>query len=231
MLESRWVIGRYYYDASGARVKKVTNTETTIFVYSSGNLVAEYSTATPPATPTVNYTTSDHLGSPLALLDERGQLAWSAELDPRGLPRPVRGDPALCPFRHPGQLADPDTGLHHNRLRELDPDTGRYLSPDPLGLLGSLDLHAHLDDPATTTDILGLAPDLPHGVHARIAAELVADFPRHDLPPHLAELAQDPTQQTGQLASQPPDQQPGQPTDRRTGIATIYATPPRGPCD
>ncbi|MBL8972878.1 MAG: RHS repeat protein, partial [Myxococcales bacterium] len=174
---------------------------------------------------------TDHLGSPLALLDERGQLAWSAELDPRGLPRPVRGDPALCPFRHPGQLADPDTGLHHNRLRELDPDTGRYLSPDPLGLLGSLDLHAHLDDPATTTDILGLAPDLPHGVHARIAAELVADFPRHDLPPHLAELAQDPTQQTGQLASQPPDQQPGQPTDRRTGIATIYATPPRGPCD
>ena len=162
---------------------------------------------------------TDHLGSPLALLDDRGQLAWSAELGPHDLPRPVRGDPALCPFRHPGQLADPDTGLHHNRLRDLDPATGRYLTADPLGLLGGLDLHAHVDDPLTQTDILGLTPDLrgdlPHGVHARIAAELVADFPLHDLPPHLAELAR----------------RPGLATDRQTGIASIYATPPRAPCE
>ncbi|MBK9753415.1 MAG: PAAR domain-containing protein [Nannocystis sp.] len=158
---------------------------------------------------------TDHLGSPLALVDAHGQLAWSAELDERGLPRPVRGDPHLCPFRHPGQLADPDTGLAYNRLRDLDPATGRYLSPDPLGLLGGLDLHAHVADPHTQTDRLGLSPELPHGVHARVAAELVADFPLTDLPPHLAELARHPTA----------------PGDRQTGIATIYATPPRAPCE
>ena len=47
----------------GKRVKKqVTATsETTVFVYSSGKLVAEYSNATPPATPQVSYTTTDHL--------------------------------------------------------------------------------------------------------------------------------------------------------------------------
>jgi hypothetical protein len=35
-------IGRYFYDDEGKRVKKVTATETTVFVYSGGKLVAEY---------------------------------------------------------------------------------------------------------------------------------------------------------------------------------------------
>jgi hypothetical protein len=36
-------IGRYFYDGEGKRVKKVTDTETTVFVYSAGKLIAEYS--------------------------------------------------------------------------------------------------------------------------------------------------------------------------------------------
>lgn len=43
------VIGRYFYDGEGQRVKKVTNTETTVFVYDAGgNLAAEYSTRVNP---------------------------------------------------------------------------------------------------------------------------------------------------------------------------------------
>lgn len=83
-MESRWVIGRYYYDASGARVKKVTNTETTIFVYSSGKLIAEYSTVTPPTNPTVNYTTTDHLGSPRVITDANGQVTSRRDFLPFG---------------------------------------------------------------------------------------------------------------------------------------------------
>jgi len=54
-------IAKYFYDGEGKRVKKVVTAtgETTIFVYSSGKLVAEYSTATPPTNPSVNYTTTD----------------------------------------------------------------------------------------------------------------------------------------------------------------------------
>lgn len=37
-------IGRYFYDGEGKRVKKETDTETTVFVYSAGKLIAEYST-------------------------------------------------------------------------------------------------------------------------------------------------------------------------------------------
>lgn len=37
-------IGRYFYDGEGRRVKKVADAETTVFVYSAGKLIAEYST-------------------------------------------------------------------------------------------------------------------------------------------------------------------------------------------
>lgn len=221
----------YHHDALGRRIARLRDGHITRWLWHGDTLLHQWTHpgdvitwACEPGTPiplarltatTRHAVVTDHLGSPLALLDPRGQLAWAAEIDTRGLPSPVRGDPNLCPFRHPGQLADPDTGLTHNRLRDFDPGTGRYLSPDPLGLLGGFDLHAHVDDPHRETDILGLAPDLPHGVHARVAAELVADFPLHDLPPHLAELAR----------------RSGPATDRQYGIATIYATPPRGACE
>ncbi|HWP52435.1 MAG TPA: hypothetical protein VNK07_00075, partial [Candidatus Binatia bacterium] len=67
------VIGQYYYDGDGRRVKKyVPSTgETTIFVYdTSGKMVAEYSTIVEtPSTAKASYLTSDHLGSPRILTD------------------------------------------------------------------------------------------------------------------------------------------------------------------
>ena len=48
-------IGQYFYDADGKRIKKVTNQETTIFVYSGGKLVAEYTVS--PNSPSANPTT------------------------------------------------------------------------------------------------------------------------------------------------------------------------------
>jgi uncharacterized protein RhaS with RHS repeats len=62
-------------------VKKVTDTETTVFVYDGeGALVAEYSTATPP-NPTTSYLTTDHLGSPRVITDKQGNVrsqGWSS---------------------------------------------------------------------------------------------------------------------------------------------------------
>src|SRR5690606_19365281 len=65
-------IGKYFFDGEGKRVKKVTDTETTIFVYSSGKLIAEYSTQISQV-PSINYTTTDHLGTPRIISDELGQ--------------------------------------------------------------------------------------------------------------------------------------------------------------
>ena len=79
-------IGQYFYDGEGKRVKKVVPTtgETTVFVYSSGKLVAEYSTVAPPANPSVSYTTTDHLGSPRVITDQNGQVTSRRDFLPFG---------------------------------------------------------------------------------------------------------------------------------------------------
>lgn len=64
----------YSYDGDGRRIKKVTATETTVFVYNaSGQLVAEYSTQT-ATTPQTSYLTTDHLGSPRVTTDQFGAV-------------------------------------------------------------------------------------------------------------------------------------------------------------
>jgi len=77
-------IGKYYYDGEGKRVKKITDTETTVFVYSSGKLVAEYSTALPSASPEISYTTTDHLGSPRIVTNQLGNVTSRRDFMPFG---------------------------------------------------------------------------------------------------------------------------------------------------
>ena len=61
-----------------------------------------------------------------------------------------------CPWRYPGQYEDPETGLYYNRFRYYDPEAGRYISPDPIGLLGGLNLYGYVSDPLGWIDPLGL---------------------------------------------------------------------------
>jgi hypothetical protein len=68
------VVGQYFYDGDGRRVKKISSMETTVFVYNAGGrLVAEYSTAL-AETQQVSYLTTDHLGSPRAITNENGAV-------------------------------------------------------------------------------------------------------------------------------------------------------------
>jgi len=67
-------LGTYFYDGDGKRVKKVSNLETTIFVYdAAGKLVAEYSNQISPM-PQVSYLTSDALGTPRINTDANGTV-------------------------------------------------------------------------------------------------------------------------------------------------------------
>ena len=77
-------VGQYFYDGEGRRVKKVTDLETTVFVYSAGRLIAEYSTATPPSDPKTAYTTTDHLASPRVITDALGQVVSRRDFLPFG---------------------------------------------------------------------------------------------------------------------------------------------------
>ncbi|MEQ1606466.1 MAG: RHS repeat-associated core domain-containing protein [Pyrinomonadaceae bacterium] len=78
------VVGKYFYDGEGKRVKKVVGADSTVFVYSSGKLVAEYSTEALPSSPAVNYTTTDHLGSPRIITDQFGQVRSRRDFMPFG---------------------------------------------------------------------------------------------------------------------------------------------------
>ena len=60
------------------------------------------------------------------------------------------------PLRFQGQYHDDESGLHYNRYRYYDPDTGRFISRDPIGLLGGMNVHAYAPNPVEWVDPLGL---------------------------------------------------------------------------
>ena len=61
------------------------------------------------------------------------------------------------PFRQLGQYEDEETGLYYNRFRYYDPNTGGYISQDPIGLEGNNPtLYGYVHDPNSSIDPLGL---------------------------------------------------------------------------
>ncbi len=102
---------------------------------------------------------TDLVGTPTELLDESGTTAWRTRATLWGTTAWAADSTAYTPLRFPGQYFDPETGLHYNFHRHYDPETARYLSPDPLGLAPAPNAVAYVHNPHTWADPLGLAPD------------------------------------------------------------------------
>ena len=98
----------------------------------------------------------DHLGTPLELYDAQGRKTWQAQLDSYGAVREGRGQARDCPFRYQGQYEDQETGLYYNRFRYYDPQTGSYISQDPIGLGGGNKLYGYVKNPMILIDPSGL---------------------------------------------------------------------------
>lgn len=61
-------------------------------------------------------------------------------------------------LRYPGQLVDSETGFYYNQQRYYDPSLGRYITSDPIGLAGGLNLYGYAEqNPLIYTDPEGLA--------------------------------------------------------------------------
>ncbi len=78
---------------------------------------------------------SDHLGTPILSFDENGKKVWERELDIYG--KAIKGDSNFIPFGWQNQYFDEETELAYNRFRYYSPDTGAYISQDPVGLHGN----------------------------------------------------------------------------------------------
>ncbi|MBJ9165167.1 RHS domain-containing protein, partial [Citrobacter farmeri] len=99
----------------------------------------------------------DHRGMPVALINREGQTEWKAEADPWGeLLSEENPHNIEQPLRLPGQWYDEESELHYNRHRYYDPQQGRYISQDPIGLKGEWNLYQYPLDPVGYVDPLGL---------------------------------------------------------------------------
>jgi len=106
--------------------------------------------------PVTYYYTIDHLGSPQLVTDTAGVVVWQGEYQPFGGIDLTVGDVANN-IRFPGQYFDGESGLHYNWNRFYDPASGRYISADPIGLAGGINLYAYVEgNPITWLDSSGL---------------------------------------------------------------------------
>ncbi|MFE9825485.1 putative T7SS-secreted protein [Streptomyces sp. NPDC005791] len=99
---------------------------------------------------------TDLVGTPSELVDESGALAWQTRRTLWGATSWTAKSTTYTPLRFPGQYFDPETGHHYNVHRYYDPETARYLSPDPLGLLPASNPVAYVRNPHVWIDPLGL---------------------------------------------------------------------------
>ena len=117
----------------------------------------------------------DHLGTPQELTDSQGRFAWTSVSKAWGRVTEQRSDWARQhgvrnPIRFQGQYHDHETGLHYNRYRYYDPEVGRFISQDPIGLAGGLNVYQYAPNPVQWIDPLGLAR-IPKSVKTKVAIE------------------------------------------------------------
>ncbi|AGU52771.1 RHS family protein [Variovorax paradoxus B4] len=124
----------------------------------------------------------DHLGTPQELTDHEGRIAWSASYKAWGEAKQAISEAGRKagfrnPIRFQGQYWDAETGLHYNRHRYYDPQSGRFVGADPIGLLGGPNLHAYASNPTEWIDPLGLqvrpggACNLDSGKHGELSPD------------------------------------------------------------
>ena len=169
------VVAEYAYDGFGERIRKVVyagdRRTVTYFFHDGSQLVAEadgdgqitrqyvYLEDRPVAMldrKDVFALHTDWRGAPVAVTDAAAKVVWRAEVDIWH-----RADVATADFtlnlRGSNQYFDAETGLHYNIARYFDPESGRYLTPDPLGQAGGRNLYAFAEgDPVNNVDPFGL---------------------------------------------------------------------------
>ena len=114
---------------------------------------------------TLYYIHADQLNTPRLIADEAGTTVWRWDnREPFGTNAPseyagANGQPVRFNLRFPGQYYDSETGTFYNYFRDYDPQTGRYIQSDPIGLAGGINTYTYVDGkPISLTDLHGTNP-------------------------------------------------------------------------
>ena len=104
------------------------------------------------------YFHNDQIGIPREMTDVHGNLLWYGEYTAWGR---LKKDERIYknahqPFRLQNQYFDEETGLHYNLMRYYEPEAGRFVNQDPIGLLGGINLYQFSPNVQTWIDPLGL---------------------------------------------------------------------------
>jgi RHS repeat-associated protein len=105
----------------------------------------------------LHYAVTDTVGRIQELLTEDGTIVWRGKQQLWGQEESENHANVSCRLRFPGQYEDEESGLYYNRFRYYDCETGQYLSPDPIGLLGGVNPYGYVHNPLGWIDPLGLA--------------------------------------------------------------------------
>jgi RHS repeat-associated protein len=98
----------------------------------------------------------DHLSAPHQITNANGHVVWQWDHDPFGNGQPTGS--FEYNLRFPGQFYDRNARLHYNYFRDYDPNTGRYIESDPIGLAGGINTYGYVgQNPLGTSDPFGLA--------------------------------------------------------------------------
>ena len=105
-----------------------------------------------------HYFHCDQIGIPREMTDRDGRLLWFGDYDGWGrLDGETNITGAHQPFRLQNQYFDEETGLHYNFYRYYEPNAGRFINQDPIGLWGGFNVYQFAPNAQGWVDWLGLA--------------------------------------------------------------------------
>ena len=124
----------------------------------------------------IHYFHCDQIGIPREMTDSDGNLVWFGDYYGWGKLKNetnISGT-AHQPFRLQNQYADRETGLHYNFFRYYEPDVGRFVNQDPIGLMGGENLYAFAANVQAWIDPLGLSELLKLVMEAHLQLDQTA---------------------------------------------------------
>ena len=97
----------------------------------------------------VYYIHTGHLNTPRVIVNRNNVVVWRWEGSHAfGANLPIENLVDATQIfeynlRFPGQYFDKETGLHYNYFRYYEPEMGRYISTDPIGLMGGMNTYEY----------------------------------------------------------------------------------------